>query len=385
MLNISRATGQMQIFEVANKKSANEFLDVARVIYANDTEWVCPLDNDIRNVFNPAKNSFFNHGEAIRWILKDDEGKLIGRIAAFINEKKANYGDKRIGGLGFFESIEDKSAATLLFDTAVTWLKERKVNTVDGPINFGENDQFWGLLVEGFTSPSYGMAYNSFYYQKFFEDYGFKVKMEQMTNKFFLKEGLSPRFVKIAKYIVQRKPSITTERFDPKRIDKYAEDFMYIYNAAWAEFENFTPIDKEYVLEAFKKMKPVLDLNLVQFAYVSGEPASFVISLPDVNQIFKRFNGKLNLINKVRFLLLKRKNIIDRVRVVVMGTHPKFQGIGLESVITYKSFEYSYNNTPLNEVELSWVGDFNDKMIAIHKGLGAVPSKKHITYRMELK
>jgi len=208
--------------------------------------------------------------------------------------------------------------------------------------------------------------------------------MEQMTNKFYLKEGLSPRFVKIANYIVERKPSITTEPFDPKRVDKYAEDFMAIYNAAWAEFENFTPIKKDYVLETFEKMKPVLDPKLVQFAYVNGEPASFVLSLPDVNQIFKRFKGKLNLINKIRFLMLKRKNVIDRVRVVVMGTHPKFQGIGLESVVTYKSFEYCFSETPLNEVELSWVGDFNDKMIAIHKGLGAIPSKKHITYRYEL-
>lgn len=374
----------MQIVEVVNYKGAKDFLDVARYVYVSDNEWVCPLDNDIRAVFNPETNSYYKHGEAIRWILKNDQGKLIGRVAAFINEKKANYDDKRIGGIGFFECIDDYDAAKLLFDKAIDWLKQRKVTTVDGPINFGENDQYWGLLVEGFTSPSYGMAYNPPYYQKFFEDYGFEVKMEQMTNKFYLKEGLSPRFVKIAKYIMERKPSISTERFDPKRIDKYAEDFLYIYNAAWASFENFTPIKKEYVLEAFRQMKPVLDPNLVQFAYVNGEPASFVVSLPDVNQIFKRFKGKLNLINKIRFVLLKRKQIIDRVRVVVMGTHPKFQGIGLESVITFKSFEYCFKETPLNEVELSWVGDFNDKMIAIHKGLGAVPSKKHITYRLAL-
>lgn len=374
----------MQIVEVVDSKGANDFLDVARSVYINDSEWVCPLDNDIRAVFNPEINSYYQHGDAIRWILKNDQGKLIGRIAAFINEKKANYGDKRIGGIGFFECIDDYNAAKLMLDKAIDWLKQRNVTAVDGPINFGENDQYWGLLVEGFTSPSYGMAYNPPYYQKFFEDYGFGVKMEQMTNKFYLKEGLSPRFVKIAKYIMERKPSISTERFDPKRIDKYAEDFLYIYNAAWAEFENFTPIKKEYVLETFRQMKPVLNPNLIQFAYVNGEPASFVVSLPDVNQIFKRFKGKLNLINKIRFVLLKRKQIINRVRVVVMGTHPKFQGIGLESVITYRSFEYCFKETPLNEVELSWVGDFNDKMIAIHKGLGAIPSKKHITYRLEL-
>lgn len=374
----------MRIVEVVDSKRANEFLDVARVIYAQDPEWVCPLDNDIRAIFDPKKNSFFGHGEVTRWILKSDDGKLIGRIAAFINEKKANYEDKRLGGLGFFECIDDYEAAKLLFDTATDWLRERSVTCVDGPINFGENDQYWGLLVEGFTSASYGMAYNAPYYQGFFEQYGFQVKMEQMTNKFNLKEGLSPRFVKIAKYILERKPNISTRPFNPRQIDKFAEDFMCIYNAAWANFENFTPIKKDYVLETFRKIKPILDPNIIQFAYVNDEPASFVMCLPDVNQIFKYFNGKLNLWNKIRFVMLKRKKIITRVRVVVMGSHPKYQGLGLESVLTYKCFEYAYQETPLNEVELSWVGDFNEKMIAIHKGLGAVPSKKHITYRLEL-
>lgn len=374
----------MQIVEVLDSKRAKDFLDVARVIYANDPEWVCPLDNDIKAIFDPKKNSFFNHGEVARWILLNDQGKLIGRIAAFINEKKANYDDKRIGGMGFFESVDDYEAAKLLFDTAIEWLKERKVTCVDGPINFGENDQYWGLLVEGFTSASYGMAYNMPYYRAFFEQYGFQVKMEQMTNKFNLKEGLSPRFVKIAKYILERKPSITTKPFNPKQVDRFAEDFMSIYNAAWAEFENFTPIKKDYVLETFRKIKPILDPNIIQFAYVNGEPASFVMCLPDVNQIFKYFNGKLNFWNKLRFVLLKRRKVITRVRVVVMGSHPKYQGLGLESVLTYRCFEYAYQETPFNEVELSWVGDFNEKMIAIHKGLGAVPSKKHITYRLEL-
>lgn len=375
----------MQIVEVQNKKQAQSFLDVARLIYKNDDQWVCPLDQDISSVFDPAVNTYFNHGEATRWLLHDDSGKTIGRIAAFINEKKAKYQGKRIGGIGFFECVNNQEAANLLFDTAVTWLKERGVTTVDGPINFGENDQWWGLLVEGFVQPSYGMAYNAKYYQKFFEDYGFEVKMEQITNEFNLKNGLSPRFVKIAQYVLERRTNVSVKPFDSSKIEQFADDFMTIYNSAWAEFENFSPIKKDYVLETFRKIKPIVDPGLIQFAYVNGEPASFVMCLPDVNQIFKRFNGKLTLWNKIRFLMLKRKKIIDRVRVVVMGSKPEFQGIGLESVLTFKSFEHTMNHTNARDIELSWVGDFNDKMIAIHKGLGAVPSKKHITYRLELK
>lgn len=289
------------------KDQEKAFLDVARALYKNDPEWVCPLDSDIDAVFDPSKNTFYQHGEATRWILKNDQGSVIGRIAAFINEKKANYGDKRIGGIGFFECIDDSAAANLMFDTAVEWLKERKVTTVDGPINFGENDQYWGLLVEGFTQPSYGMAYNHPYYQKMFEDYGFYVKMEQITNEFNLEKGLSPRFVKIAEYVIKRRPNLTTKPFDPSKIDQFAEDFMDIYNSAWAEFENFTPIKKDYVIETFRKIKPIVDPGVIQFAYVNDEPAAFVMCLPDVNQIFKKFNGKLNLWNKLRFLYLKKR------------------------------------------------------------------------------
>jgi len=136
----------MQIIEVKSKKDANDFLEVARVVYKSDPVWVCPLDQEINNIFDPKENVFFQNGSATRWVFKDDQGNLIGRIAAFINESKANFGDKRIGGIGFFECINDKTIAFKIFDIAKAWLVERKVNTIQGPINFGENDSFWRRL-----------------------------------------------------------------------------------------------------------------------------------------------------------------------------------------------------------------------------------------------
>ena len=374
----------MKLTTVENKKTAREFLDVARIIYKNDPVWVCPLDNDIEAVFDPEKNVFFSNGEAIRWILRDSQGKLIGRIAAFINEAKQPAENHKEGGIGFFECINDQDAAKMLFHVAEKWLKQKKVTTILGPINFGENDQYWGLLVEGFTHPSYGMAYNPPYYQKFFEDFGFKVKMEQMTNHLDITKPLSPRFVKIAEWALEKRENLRLEVFDMKRFKKYAKDFMEIYNNAWKDHENFTPIKEEYVKETFRKIKPIHDPKLIWFAYINDEPASFILNLPDVNQIFKHFNGKLNFWNKLKFFFLKRKKVINRIRVIAMGTAPKYQGLGLESVLTYKSFDSAMKRGHYVEGELSWVGDFNDKMIAIHKAVGAVPGKKHITYFKEI-
>ena len=101
----------------------------------------------------------------IRWILKDDEGKLIGRIAAFTNKKYKNKGDDvPVGGIGFFECINNQEAADLLFDNAKHWLIQKGMEAMDGPINFGERDRWWGLITDGFTPPLYCMNYNPPYY-----------------------------------------------------------------------------------------------------------------------------------------------------------------------------------------------------------------------------
>ena len=164
----------MIITKVSNKKTRKEFIKVAKIIYKNDKVWVCPFDKEIDAIFDPKINVYYKHGKAERWILKDDNGLLIGRIAAFIDYKTANIQDQPTGGTGFFECIDNQNAANILFDTAVEWLKEQGMQAMDGPINFGETDSYWGLLVNGFTHPSYEIAYNPPYYQQLFENFGFK-------------------------------------------------------------------------------------------------------------------------------------------------------------------------------------------------------------------
>src|SRR5687768_3791484 len=162
----------MTIIPVSDTKTARKFLDVVDLIYQNDHNWIRPLDQDIEGVFDINKNTFFKHGKCTRWILNNDQGVTIGRVAAFINEKKAHQYEQPTGGMGYFECINDKTAAFLLFDTAKEWLQQNGMAAMDGPINFGENDSFWGLLVEGFTPPSFGMNYNPRYYHDFFQAYG---------------------------------------------------------------------------------------------------------------------------------------------------------------------------------------------------------------------
>jgi len=370
----------MTITEVKDKATKKAFLDVAREIYKNDEIWVCPLDNDIEAVFDPAKNNFHQDGKCTRWILKSDNGQLIGRVAAFINNKKAYHYEQPTGGMGFFECINDEGAAFLLFDTAKNWLIENGMGAMDGPINFGENDNFWGLLTEGFTfAPSYGMNYNPPYYQSFFEQYGFKTLYAQITNHLDILKPFPERFYKIAKWVSQ-KPGYEFIHLRAKEIEKFAADFMEIYNDGWKDFENFVPISHETIFESFRKMKTLMDEKLIYFAYVNGEPASFLIVLPDANQMLKPLKGKLDLIGKLVFVYRRWKGV-SRMRAIVMGTKQKFQNHGIESALFITLGEYVLPLNQYKELELSWVGEFNEKMIAIHQATGATFAKKHLTMR----
>jgi len=370
----------MTTVEITNRKERRQFLDVVERIYAGDPVYVRPLDSEIELVFDPVQNSFFTHGEAIRWILKDDDGSVIGRIAAFINKRKAYTFQQPTGGMGFFECINNREAAFKLFDQAKQWLAERGMQAMDGPINFGENDVNWGLLVEGFTHPGLGMNYNPPYYRNFFESYGFNFYFEQVSNHLDLTKPFPERFWKIAEWAM-KKPELSFRHFTYDLTDKYIRDMKEVYDDAWKFHENFTPMDEATLYKGLRKAKQFVDPEMIWYAYYHDEPVGFLIMFPDINQIIKHMHGKLHLWNKLRFLWLKHLKTITRTRIVIMGVKPKFQRFGIESGIFWHLNEKMKKKPHITELELSWVGDFNPKMRALHEAVGATFAKRHITYR----
>ncbi|MFN5021067.1 MAG: GNAT family N-acetyltransferase [bacterium] len=370
----------MQTIEVTDKHVVQQFLELPFSIYRNDAQWVCPLLNDIESVFDPDKNNFFSFGKCKRWILVDENNHAIGRIAAFINEKKAYNEEQPTGGCGFFECIDDQTAANLLFDQAKSWLESHGMKAMNGPINFGENDMWWGLLVDGFTSPFYGMNYNPPYYKALFESYGFTVKYEQISNKIDVRKGLPEKVAKISSWVAKRNGYVF-RHLDTADIPRYSRDFKEIYNDAWKDFENFTTVTDATIEETIHKIKPVMDPKLIWFAYTSNdEPVAFVMILPDTNELIKGLNGRLDLLGKLKFVWNKFTVKHKRMRAVIMGTKEQYRNMGLESCLFMKLQEYTRPLKHYEELELSWVGDFNSKMLALHEAVGATYSKKHTTY-----
>lgn len=366
-----------QIVKIDDPAKARLFIDFPKKLYSKDGNYIMPLDIDIENVFNKDYNPAFKTGECERWLLYR-ENELVGRIAAFYNVIKNT--DTKTSGCGFFECIDNQEAANMLFDTAKQWLIEKGCNYMDGPINFGDRDSFWGLMVGGFASPSYRENYNFPYYQQLFENYGFKFEIGQTTSLINDKVFNFERFSKLASRVFAN-PAYTFENFKTSKIDKYAEDFIEIYNKAFSFHENFVPMTKEKILLRMKEMQPIVVEDLNIFAYHNGKPVGFYLTVMDVNQIFKHVNGKMNLIGKLKFLYYRR--FVKRVRGIVFGVVPEFHNLGIEVAMIMKFREALIRGGKFNENELAWIGDFNPKMLSMFESMGAQPIKRHITYRYQ--
>jgi hypothetical protein len=377
----------MQITEVITGSDRKEFHDFPKRLYKNDPFWVSPLDTEIEGLFDPAKNHSFEHGVAVRWILKDNSGKTIGRIAAFIDNVRSAAQKQATGGIGFFEVIEDKEAAFVLFDTAKVWLAAKGMEAMDGPINFGENDNHWGLLVDGFMQQGYGMPYSMRYYREFFEAYGFKNYFEQYSyhREVRNEKGEITRFPeriwKVAEWVV-KKPGYSFRHFEFSNARKYINDICEIYNSTWSYFkDDFTPLVPDILEESLRKARPVIDEETVVFIYQNDKPIGFWVLLPDLNQILKYLHGKLDLISMIRFLWHKKNHKMTRLRAVVGGVMHSHQNQGIEAAIFYQLYQVFKNKPWIREIELSWVGDYNSRMMASNVALGGIKMKTHVTYR----
>ncbi len=373
----------MFIKDVVSKREGKHFLQFHKKHYRKDPNWVCPLDSEFNAVFDPEKNRTFRHGVLKRWLLCDDKGKVIGRIAAFIDYHRSKAYRQPTGGIGFFEVTEDEKAAFMLFDTAIEWLKEQGMEAVDGPVTFGSNETNWGLLVKGFMQQGYGMPYNKPYYKEYFEKYGFMNYFNQYSfHRDIASVNVFPeRFMKIAEWVSKR-PGYSFEHFRFSDPDKYVNDLVDIYNSTWSEFrEDFEPMVPSDFDDTLKKGRAFIDEELIWFAYYNGEPVAFYVLFPDLNQILKHLNGRLHLLNIIKFLYLKRKKTITRMRAVVAGVKPAFRNSGIESAIFKCLYDVFMKKRYYKELELSWVGDFNKNMLSVYNAIGAEHAKTHVTYR----
>ncbi len=370
--------------EVLSKNDERAFIKVHILINEKDPNWIRPLDKDVLSAFDPKQNKYLQNGEVIRWILRDNNENLIGRIAAFVNKRYKNKGDQfPVGGIGFFDCIEDQESANLLFDTAKAWLIQRGMQAMDGPINFGDRDKWWGVLTEGFHPPIYNMNFNPPYYQKLYEEYGFRTFYNQICWSLSVASNshqLDPKFYEAHKKF-DANPDFKAVHIKKNQLPKFANDLSIVYNKAWAKHEGNKELSAQQALKLLTSMKPVLDEKLMWFVYHKNEPVVMWLNLPDINQIIKHLGGQFGLWAKLKFYLIKTFGKNRSFVGLAFGIVPEFQGSGLDYYMIVEAEKVIKSTRSYKNLELYWQGDFNPKILNISKNLGSKKSRNLITYR----
>ncbi len=382
----------MQIIAITTPELAREFIRVNVLINQSDPNYIRPLDKDVNQVFDKNINKAFRFGQAMRWILKDEQGKLLGRIAAFVNKKYKTKGDEGpVGGMGFFDCINNQDAANMLLETAKEWLEEKGMTAMDGPINFGERDTWWGLLTQGYEPPLYRMNYNQPYYKALLENYGFQPFFNQICFALDVKNRIQEKFYE-RHAILSKDPDFSSDNIKKNKLEKYAKDFTTVYNKAWAGHGGMKQLDERTVLKMFRSMKAVMDERINWVIYYKKEPIGIWVNLPDLNQWFKYLHGKFGLIDKLRFLWYKKTKPCNKFVGLVFGIVPEFQGRGADAYMIIEGCrliqnlriadgKYIIGQPIYDKYEMQWIGEFNPKMINVAESLGTHRSRILTTYR----
>ena len=375
----------MKLSEVdpQHPRTQQDFLNVVESIYHGHKTWIRPLNKDLHAVFSPTQNTFFQRGQLKRWVLYD-KGQAIGRIAAFYDSMTAHAqtNPQATGGIGFFECINDLSAAHILFDVAKEWLTGKGLKAMDGPINFGERDKWWGLLINSFDqSPNYRCNYHLPYYRHLFESYGFQTYFKQYTYTISRSAVIPEDMRKRAERILSS-PKYQIEYRKKHEIERMAAEITHIYNTAWAEKADVGATKEADVRKTLKAMQAIMDDKLLWFAYYDKQPIAMALFIPDINQMIQPLHGKLSLFHKLWLFYRVKTQVFTKAIGTIFGIVPRFQGRGVADalIIAMGKIHQGHYNRYLH-YEMNWIGDFNPPMQHIVEALGATRIKTHCTYR----
>lgn len=374
----------MVVRPVRSRWDRKAFIQFPFDLFGDTDVWVPPLRMDVAKLINPKKNAFFEHGDIQLFLARDQDGKVVGRIAGIRNGMHLEKYDDQVGFFGFFDTIHDDAVAKALLDAASGWLKDQGLTAMRGPTNPSMNDVA-GLLVDGFDKqPAILMPYNHPWYEGFLLDYGFERKMTMWAyyahTKFFNKEKMA-RGISLLK---RRYPTLTIRQLNMDRFEEEARLIMDIYNDAWSENWGHVPMTDAEFSQLAKDMKQIIDERLVVFAEIDGEEVGFAVLLPDLNYVFKTIpSGRLLPLGLIKLLTIGTSGVIREARLPLMGVRKAHQGKAIDTLLVHEIVVKSLEVGVL-AAEMSWVLDSNKVLINSLESMGGVVDKEYAMFEVSI-
>lgn len=374
----------LKIIPINKKKDIIRFIKSQWLFYKNDPNFVPPIITEEYKNFDKVKNPLYEHAD-YQLYLAENEGKIVGRIAAIENRLHNEIHHDNVGFFGFFECINDQNVANALFDAAKAWLLERGKDVMRGPTNPTFNDVI-GFLSEGFNSPPTTLSpYNPPYYLSLVENYGVNKVKELYAYKLVHENFRSEKLLRLHD-IVQQRNNVTIRHLDyknKKQLPKDVESIKELYNVAWQPNWGFVKMTNEEFDFLAKSLLQVGEPKLTLILEKEGKAIGMALVLPDINQALI-YNKRGTLLGAGWCLATKKKKI-KGCRIIVLGVHPDYQKTGVDALlyhhigITAQELGYEYGDA-------SWILEDNAQMNhALTHTMHGVIYKKFRIYDIDIK
>ena len=368
---------------VSGKRDLNEFIRVPFRLHGG-TPWVPPLIMERKEFLDREKNPFFDHAEA-EYFLAERDGEPVGRITAHVDERWTQFQGGNDGMFGFFESENDPVTATALVEAATGWLRARGRERMLGPMDFTTNDEC-GILIEGYGAPPLVLEpWHPPYYRELLEALGMTKSMDLLMWELYLgtlKQGDRLHdFIHEAAQKSESEHGVTVRQMRKNDLEAEVTRFMEVYNEAWGPNWGFVPITEEEVAFQAKNLKPIRDENWAMIAEREGEVVGAALTLPDINQVLAKMNGRVLPFGWWHFLTGRRK--INQVRVFALGVKPEYQHFGVAAALYVRHVETAARVRQKGG-EMGWILEVNEPMNRAMEGMGGKVVKRYRLYELPL-
>jgi GNAT superfamily N-acetyltransferase len=372
----------LEIRAVASHRELREFIELPYRLHSTSPQWIPPLRLDRRLVLSRKLNPFFKHGDA-RLFLARRDGRVVGRISAQFNlAYDAQHPDESTGMFGFLELEDDPEVMRRLLDAAAGWLRARGRTRMLGPMDFTMNDES-GILVEGFErEPMLRQPWHPPHYQRLCEDAGLEKAMDLLMWELHISDRskIRPILFTLAEE-ASSKHGVHLRKMSRRSLRADMDRFAEVYNSAWSQNWDFVPYSKEDLDAYALDMQVVFDRDWFMVSEKDGETVAVAITVPDMNQVFKRMKGRIFPFGWIHWL--RRRAIIDRVRVGFLGVKPEFQHTGVAAQLYIEHFNVA-DRTTRTWGEMGWILETNTAMNRGMEAMGGRIAKRFRVYERAL-
>jgi GNAT superfamily N-acetyltransferase len=371
----------VQITPVRGPRQLREFVALPYRLHPG-TPWVPPLKVERYAFLTRKLNPYFTHGEA-EYFLARREGRVVGRITAQVNHAFNAQHHSRWGNFGFLELEDDPEVLNALLDAAARWLRRRGMERLVGPMDFTMNDE-GGILIEGFDRPPIiRQPWHPPYYQRLLEAAGMNKAMDLLMWELHFTDRYTG-MVSVLPEIADRARTehrVRIRKMSRRRLRRDLDEFARVYNAAWSKNWDFVPFSKEDLDGEALTFQIVFDRDWFMVAEIDGQTAAIAISIPDINQVLRRMNGRVLPFGW--WYYLGRGRIIDRVRVGFLGVMPEYQHTGVAAALYIEHFDIA-ERTRRKGGEMGWILETNESMNRAMEAMGGRIVKRFRVYERRL-